>query len=205
MQVKSDSDLIYPLNEFYEQSAVPLPSFTRVEGPDMPEPYRSLLVHQRDMTPTLEEACRCSIHLCVLRHKRRVHLVSRQVTLIPEGSEKPVAFGAIRIDLEYLSPEARELVLERRQPLGTILRTLGLEHVSRPNAFFQVRSDALINSALQLAGPCVLFGRRNVITDAVHRTLAEVVEILPPSNGFSHLREAAIDKQLNSSDEAAVV
>jgi hypothetical protein len=189
--VKPDWDLIYPLNEFYEQSALPLPSVSRVEGQDMPEPYRSLLVHGRDMTPTLEEACRCSIHLRVLRYKQRVHQVSRQVTLVPEGCEKPVAFGAIRIDLEYLSAGARQLVLERRQPLGTILRTQGVEHISCPAAFFQVRSDALINSVLQLAGTCVLFGRRNVITDAAQRTLAEVVEILPPSNGngIVHVRE----------------
>ena len=194
MQVKPNCDMIYPLKEFYEQSALPLPSFARIEGPDMPEPYRSLLVHERDMTPTLEEACGCNIRLCVLRHKQRVNLVSRQVTLVPEGSEKPVAFGAIRIDLEYLSPEARGLVLERRQPLGTILRTQGIEHVSRPSAFFQVRSDALINSALQLSGDCVLFGRRNVITDAAQRTLAEVVEILPPSNGISHPENFGIER-----------
>jgi hypothetical protein len=155
----------------------------------MPEPYRSLLVHERDLTPTLEEACRCNIQLRVLRYKRRDHLVSRQVALVPEGSVKPVAFGAIRIDLEHFSPEARALVLERRQPLGTILRTQGVEHISCPDAFFQVRSDAVINDALQLVGACLLFGRRNVITDAAQRTLAQVVEILPPSNGISHVDE----------------
>ena len=189
MQVKPDFDLIYPLNECYEQSALPLPSVSRVEGPDMPEPYRSLLVHERDMTPTLEEACGCSIQHRVLLYKQSDHLVCRQVTLVPEGKAKPAAFGAIRIDLEYLSPEARDLVLERRQPLGTILRTQGVEHFSRPSAFFQVRSDALINGALQLAGACVLFGRRNIITDGAQRTLAQVVEILPPSNGISHLEK----------------
>jgi chorismate-pyruvate lyase len=194
MQVKPDWDMIYPLKEFYEQSRLPLPPIARIEGPDMPEPYRSLLVHERDMTPTLEEACRCSIRLCVLRYKQRVNLVSRQVTLVPEGSDKPVAFGAIRIDLEHLSSEARALVLERRQPLGTILRTQGIEHVSRPSAFFQVRSDALINSALQLPAACVLFGRRNIITDAAQRTLAEVVEILPPSNGVSHPENFGIER-----------
>jgi len=194
MQVKPDFDMIYPLKEFYEQSALPLPALARIEGPDMPEPYRSLLVHERDMTPTLEEACGCSIRLCVLGYKQRHNLVSRQVTLVPEGSETPVAFGAIRIDIEYLSPEARGLVLERRLPLGTILRMQSIEHVSLPSAFFQVRSDAMINSALQLSGTCVLFGRRNVITDAAQRTLAEVVEILPPSNGIRHPENFGIER-----------
>jgi chorismate-pyruvate lyase len=154
----------------------------------MPEPYRSLLVHERDLTPTLEQACRCSIQLRVLRYKRRDHLVSREVALVPESCVQPVAFGAIRIDLQHFSFEARELVLERLQPLGTILRTQGIEHISRPDAFFQVRSDAVINDALQLAGDWLLFGRRNVITDAAQRTLAQVLEILPPSIGISQVK-----------------
>src|SRR6266702_1049221 len=41
--------LFYPLNEFYEQAGLPLPSVAEVEARDVPEPYRSLLVHDRDM------------------------------------------------------------------------------------------------------------------------------------------------------------
>jgi len=48
-----------------------------------------------------------------------------------------------------------------------------------------VESDALINGALQLSGTHQLFGRRNVILDSEERILAQVVEILPPSNGIS--------------------
>jgi hypothetical protein len=73
-----------------------------------------------------------------------------------------------------------------KQPLGTILRTQGVPHISRPDAFMQVTSDALINGALQLDGAHQLFGRRNVILGAEGRILAQVVEILPPSNGISH-------------------
>jgi chorismate-pyruvate lyase len=187
--VKTNWSLLYPLNEFYEQSGWPLPTVARVDGRDMPEPYRSLLVHERDMTPTLEEAYGRSIQLRVLRYAKRGHVVSRQVALVPAGSVKPVAFGAIRIDLEHVSPEVRELVLERRQPLGTILREQSVEHAGHPDIFIQVRSDAVINGALQLAGPRLLYGRQNVITDAAQRTLAQVVEILPPSNGISHLEK----------------
>ena len=58
MQVKPDWNLIYPLSEFYEQSGLSLPSVARVEGQDIPARYRSLLVHEHDMTPTLEDAYR---------------------------------------------------------------------------------------------------------------------------------------------------
>ena len=51
-----DPKLLYPLNEFYEQAELPLPPAIRVEGRDVPEPYKSLLVHERDMTPTIADA-----------------------------------------------------------------------------------------------------------------------------------------------------
>ena len=186
MQVKPDWNLIYPLSEFYEQAGLSLPSVARVEGQDIPAPYRSLLVHEHDMTPTLEDAYRRSIQLRVLQYQRRDNVVSRQVALVVEGNEKPVAFGAIKIHLEHFPPRARRLVLERKQPLGTILRTQGVEHGSHPDAFVRVNSDAVINRALQLSGSYQLFGRRNVILDSEQRILAQVVEILPPSNGISH-------------------
>lgn len=186
MQVKPDWNLIYPLSEFYEQSGLSLPPVVRVEGRDMPAPYRSLLVHEHDMTPTLEDAYRASVRLRVLQDQFRDGVVSRQVALVAEGREKPVAFGAIKIDLEYFPDRARRLVLERKQPLGTILRMQGIEHASRPDAFVRVTSDAVINDALQLGGNHQLFGRRNVILDSEERILAQVVEILPPSNGISH-------------------
>ena len=186
MQVKPDWNLIYPLSEFYEQAGLSLPSVARVEGQDIPAPYRSLLVHEHDMTPTLEDAYCRSIQLRVLQYQLRDNVVSRQVALVVEGNEKPVAFGAIKIHLEHFPPRARRLVLERKRPLGTILRTQGVEHTSRPDAFVRVTSDAVINGALQLSGSYELFGRRNVILDSEQRTLAQVVEILPPSNGISH-------------------
>ncbi len=186
MQVKPDWNLIYPLSEFYERSGLSLPPVARIEGREMPAPYRSLLVHDRDMTPTLEDAYGRGVRLRVLAYQLLGNVVSRQVALLARGRERPVAFGAIKIDLEPFPEPARSLVLELKQPLGTILRTQGIEHTSRPDAFVRIESDALINGALQLRGSCELFGRRNVILDSKERVLAQVVEILPPSNGFSH-------------------
>ncbi|HXA05898.1 MAG TPA: hypothetical protein VNY30_13705, partial [Bryobacteraceae bacterium] len=89
------------MDEFYEQLGLPLPLVTRVNGWDMPEPYRSLLVHNRDMTPTLERAHNQSIQLRVLRRALTGDLLTRQVVLVAEGGQVPVAFGAIKIHLEH--------------------------------------------------------------------------------------------------------
>jgi hypothetical protein len=76
----------------------------------MPEPYRRLLVHQRDMTPTLEAAYSQKIHLRVLKHSLRDNVFSRQVLLLLEDGVTPVEFGGIRIYLEHLAAEAKRLV-----------------------------------------------------------------------------------------------
>ena len=153
----------------------------------MREPYRSLLVHERDMTPTLEQAYQRNISLRALHSTLHDEVLSRQVVLCPEGDPSPVLFGAIRIHLEHFPSEARRLVLEGRQPLGAILRAQGVDHTSRPEGYFQVASDATIGNALGLTGAGLLYGRRNVLSDRSQNTLAQVVEILPPANGFPRM------------------
>jgi len=179
-QVNPDGNLLYPLSEFYEQSGLPLPAVSRVEGRDIPEPCRSLLVHERDLTPTLESAYQRNMLLRVLQHTLSDSVLSRQVVLVPGGAAAPAAFGAIKIYLENFPSQARALILGLQQPLGTILRTQEISHASRPDAYIRVKPDDLIANALRLAGPGVLYGRRNVLVDAAHHVLARVVEILPP-------------------------
>lgn len=176
-----EADLLYPLNEFYQESGVTLPAVRRIEPDAIPEPYRSLLVHDRDMTPTLEAAYGQAIHLHVLRYTLSHDVFSRHVLLVLEDDATAVELGAIKIYLDYFPPEARRLVLERMQPLGTILRTQGIVHESRPAAYIHVTADALISEAFHLSGPAVLYGRRNALLDSSQHTLAQVVEILPPA------------------------
>jgi len=185
LQEKVDSNLIYPLNEFYEELGLAQPMAVQVEGREIPEPYRSLLVHDRDMTPTLEQAHDQRIHLRVLQYAIAENVMSRQVALVPENETQPVAFGAIKINLQHFHGEAKRLVLERKQPLGNILRTQGMVHRGRPDAYIRITPDALIHSALGLRESTELYGRRNVIAAGGGQTLAQVVEILAPRNGKS--------------------
>jgi chorismate-pyruvate lyase len=180
----ADLPLLYPLTEFYREAGLPIPSASPLSGAVVPEPYRSLLVHDRDMTPTLEKACGCRVNLRVLKYSHQQDVFSRQIVLIPEASTTPVVFGAIVIYLEHFSAEARRLVLDRKLPFGTILQSQGIEHYSRPDAFFEVSPDAVIGAALELADERAsgrLYGRRNVLWGSSYRRLARVLEILPPA------------------------
>jgi hypothetical protein len=173
-------DLLYPLSEFYAEAGAPLPAATPIEGAAMPEPYRSLLVHERDMTPTLEEAYGSRIDLRVLKYSLREGVFSRQIVLTAADG-LIVEFGAIKIYLDRFPPAAAAQVIEMKQPLGAILRTEGVVHASHPAGYFEVRSDAVIDAALGLDGPRTLYGRRNELLDGFGGTLARVIEILPPN------------------------
>jgi hypothetical protein len=175
-------DLLYPLSEFYAEAGAPLAFALPIDGAAMPEPYRSLLVHERDMTPTLEEAYGGPVELRVLKYSQRDGVFSRQIVLIgPDGGI--VEFGAIKIYLERLTPAAAAKVVEMKLPLGTILKIEGVAHSSHPAGYFEVRSDALIGAALGLDTSRLLYGRRNELLDAAGETLARVIEILPPNPG----------------------
>jgi chorismate-pyruvate lyase len=178
-----DPYLLYPLNEFYARAGLPLPGAVEIGGEEMPKPYRSLLVHACDMTPTLEGFYRQGIHVRVLKRHLYESVFARQVVLALDGEERPVEFGAIKIYLEHFPSRARELILEEKRPLGAILHSQGIEHASCPKAFFHITPDAMISGVLHLTGLNLLYGRRNVLLDSSERTLAEIIEILPPLAG----------------------
>jgi chorismate-pyruvate lyase len=171
---------VHPLDEFYARSGLALPPWQQVDAEEVPEPHKALLVHENDMTSTLETFHGRPVHLRVLGRDRRADEYYREVVLCLEGTGQAVEFGAIRINLDRFGPAARRLILEEHWPLGHILKDCAVPYSSRPRAFLRLASDRLINDALGLNGAQVLHGRRNTLFDAGGWPLAEIVEILPP-------------------------
>jgi chorismate-pyruvate lyase len=172
---------VHPLDDFYARASLRLPKIDRIAGEEMPQPYRSLLVHSDDMTPTLEKYHSGQIHLRILGREQRTDFYYREVVLELDGTNRPVEFGAIKISLTLFPPRARQLILGERLPLGTILKICEVSHSTVAKAFFELQSDDLINQALGLREPAVLYGRRANILDSQKRPLSEIVEILPPA------------------------
>lgn len=170
----------YPLDAFYAQRGDQLPVIGRVEPSEIPEPFRSLLVHENDMTPTLRDFYKETIHIRVLARQVVENEYFREVVLLLNGTEKAIEYGAIKIVLDLFPDAARAEILEESRPLGHILHEHKIPHFSRPHSFLAVASDHFINSALKLSGAHSLYGRRNTLVDPWDRPLAEIVEILPP-------------------------
>jgi chorismate-pyruvate lyase len=175
----SQLSLAHPLDEFYAEAGETLPALVQVDGAAVPEPYRTLLVHQNDMTPTLEIFHKSRVHLDVLGRRRKDDAYFREVILRLDGNNEPVEFGAIKINLALYTPDAREQILHERLPLGHILREYSIPHTSRPRAYLRFSADKLIGRVLGLNGAKVVYGRRNTLYDPRQNPLAEIVEILP--------------------------
>ena len=174
------ADLLYPLRECYQRMGAVPPAIDRLDGEEVPQPYRRLLVHDRDMTPTLEAAFGRTIHLRVMQQWISGNLLTRQVLLELDQEGIPVVFGAIRVHLDAFPLPAREEILQGRRPLGAILHHHRLAHQSRPRAFIRVEADGPISRALRGPSPgSFLYGRLNLLRSLQKETLAEILEILP--------------------------
>jgi hypothetical protein len=193
------------LEKFYARMGRPLPRLEQLKEDKVPQPYKALLVHSSDMTPTLEGFYRRPLGLTVLSREIEAETYLREVVLrladhdlpaprrsaaVPPSSpgdalpsrddSRPVEYGVIRICLGQFPRAARRRVLEEQRPLGSILQSEGIPHISWPQAFFRVESDPHTRAVLGLQQPCDLYGRRNVLLDRTRRLLAEVIEILAP-------------------------
>jgi len=174
------SPLLYPLDDVYTYLGRKLPTIESLDGDLMPDPYKLLLVHENDMTPTLQNFHRDSIHVHALHAEERDGEYFREVLLKLNGSKRPVEYGAIKINLNLLPNKTRQEIIEARLPFGQILFAHEIPHSSRPKAYLQIQSDEHIAGALRIDGNTKLYGRRNTLNDEQNRPLAEIVEILPP-------------------------
>ena len=170
----------YPLSDFYARSKLPFPRIVTIPGAEVPEPYKSLLVHNNDMTPTLETHHGSRIHLEILGRDRRSAFYYREVVLRLDHDERPVEFGANKVFLGQFPEDAQEQILLEQVPLGRILKECGVKHHTEAKHFLRVEPDAVILKALEMETPVILYGRKAVIADATGHPLSEIVEILPP-------------------------
>jgi hypothetical protein len=169
------------LREVYESLPIPPAIEAWFAAPEtIPQPQQNLLVHVDDMTSTLTRHYGEPISLRVLGRQHDPQWYRRHIVLETAQSRRPVEYGAIRILLPLLSDAARREVLAAQTPLGAVLARHGLKHHHCPGGFFKIRSNHLIEQSLALPAPAWLYGRCNCISDGAGRTVAEVVEILPP-------------------------
>lgn len=175
--------LLWPLSLFYTHHARQLPEITPLLGQHLPAPYKELLVHKRNMTPTLEAFHHSSLHIECLNVLPGPGDSTREVILRTDGDKKPVEYGASRIFLQSLTPKALKLIDAGELPLGTILHTCDCQHTVEPSGFFKIKPTPFFNQVFGTFSQVALYGRRNTLVALDGTPVAEVCEVLPPMNG----------------------
>ena len=173
--------LLHPLDILCRAAGRAVPWHEEVTPESIPQPFRSLLVHNRDMTSTLELYHGGPIHLRVLNMSRDDDTLHREVLLCRDRDGIPVEFGATLARLRQFAEPWRSEIVASRRPLGGILNDSRMPYLSCPSAYLRLRPDAFLRESLGLAGQSWLFGRRNTLTTPSGEEIASILEILPPA------------------------
>lgn len=155
--------------------------FVAVPPAAIPEPSRTLLVHNRDMTGTLADFWKSQIYVNPMRVERDDDVLYREVVLTAgegEGARR-VEAGGIRIHLSAFPDRARDEILANHTPFGAILTEHAIPFLSRPRAYFRTQTSDFLREAFPGEQEGTHYGRHNVLSTPEGETLAEVVEILP--------------------------
>lgn len=170
--------VLYPLDLVYKRAGVPLPKVKIVSEHEIPLPYRSLLVHDNDMTLTLERHFGGQVVLRPLSTFTNGGSYFRRVLLVQEYSGRPVEMGAIRMKLNAFSQPLRTKISKNRVPLGRILRDGRFAYTSRSKAFLAITPNPEMMGVFWMREPHTLYGRRTEILR--HKVkIGDIVEVLP--------------------------
>jgi chorismate-pyruvate lyase len=174
----SQNGILFPLDSVYARAGVRPPAVKAIEPDDIPMPYRSLLVHTKAMTLTLEQHFGERVLLRPLSTFLDRRWYFRRVLLVQESTGRPVEMGAIRIQVDAFSERIRRQILENEIPLGRLLRDGGVQYESRPKAFLAVTPNWEMMGVFWMKEPHTLYGRR---TEMIHEgsKIADIVEVLP--------------------------
>ena len=170
--------ILYPLDALYARAGIASPVVKQTPAERIPPPYHSLLVHENEMTFTLERHFGGRVAVRVLTSFSKGQSYFRRVLLAMESTGRPVSMGAVRLKLDAFSPRVRARILSEKAPLGRILSEAGIQYGSHPTAFFTVTPNAEMMGVFWMPEPRTIYGRRTQVTVA-GKNIGDIVEILP--------------------------
>ena len=169
---------LFPLDQAYAQAGVAQPVVRVIAPATIPPPYQSLLVHEQDMTLTLERHHGGPVMLRTLSTTTRGKWYLRRVLLVQEYSGRPVEMGAIRLRLDAFPQKIQKQILKNEVPLGRVLRNGGVDFRSQPRAFVAVTPNPEMMGVFWMREPRTLYGRQTELSVGGRR-IGDIVEILP--------------------------
>ncbi len=174
-----------PVDEYRELTglfpgAQPLElSAQHVPNNETPEPYKSMLVHERHMTVTMEQYHNCSVDVHVLAEDLAGDLYCRKIILTKSGTDIPVQFGIVRFHFQYVTQQVREEILSRQIPLGRVLITHNvLRHIDL-KSILKIEAGPELAELLKMPEGATTYGRLATIF-CNHKPAVDLLEISAP-------------------------
>ena len=160
----SQADLTVSLEPLLSQVTAedcPHSSFHSLNEEELPEVFRGLLCHQSDMVSTLEDFFEDEIAIHALNSRIEPEGYSRRVLLFLKRSGRCVDYRSIQINLEALPDNARQLILEEKEPLCGILSKLQIPHQSQPDCYMWIKENPSLDLIFPHDPEEPLYGRCN--------------------------------------------
>jgi chorismate-pyruvate lyase len=156
-----------------------LEDFEWLAGPDVPEPYHRLLVHEHHMTVTVEAHHGAPVDVRILQRRHEEDAYARRIILTLQGSDRVVLFGIVRIRLHYCSPQVREKIVAGKTPLGRILIQHNVLRRIEPTAYLRVPPTAGLMQHFTESQSRPTYGRLAII-HCDGKSAIELLEVVAP-------------------------
>jgi chorismate-pyruvate lyase len=157
----------------------PPPEHELIEPAAMPEPYRTLLVHEHHMTVTVEEYYGGPVDVVVLQRKRDQNTYARKILLKLRSDERIVQSGIVRIRLDFCSEPVRAAILAEQIPVGRILIEHDVLRRIEPTAYFRLRPGPYLRHWFGRTDPFSTYGRLGIIY-CDGQPAIDLLEVLAP-------------------------
>ena len=126
------------------------PECVIVQPAEIPFPQDQLLVHHEHMTVVLRKHHGAPVEVHVMDEQLDGDIYTRKICLTPQGSNKVVEWGIVKLDFRYMAPEVRDEILAKRLPLGAVLIKYDVLRRVKPRWFVKLPADGPL---LRLFGP----------------------------------------------------
>ena len=125
----------------------------------VPEPYKSMLVHEHHMTVTMEEYYQSPVDVRIIDQNLAGDVYSRKIVLTKTGSDQVVQFGIVRFNLSYVTDPVRNEILKGQTPLGRILVEHNvLRHIDL-GAVLRITCGPALAEYMKIVPETVTYGR----------------------------------------------
>ena len=127
-----------------------IPHARFVPAEEVPEPYKSLLAHDRHMTVTMEKYHGGPVGLGILKSVREGETwYARKIVLKRE--DRVVMFGIMRFNFEWCDESVRDRIIEAKTPLGRILIESEVLRRIGTHALMKIRPNEEMREIFSLA------------------------------------------------------